>query len=80
MPTNQIHSVGRQLGGTFTANGTTEVAIANPAVKANSRISITLKTAAGTPNNVYLFSITPGTGFSIKSAASNTSVYNYWID
>lgn len=64
---------------TFTANGTSEVTVTDPSVTAKSVIVIGLNTVGGTPNNVYLFSQTPGVGFSIKSAASNTSIYNYVV-
>jgi hypothetical protein len=66
--------------GTFTANGATAVTVANTNVDANSIISITLKTVGGTPAAVpYLATITPGTGFTVKAAAGDTSVYNYNI-
>jgi hypothetical protein len=67
--------------GTFTANGASTVTVANTAVTATSQIQITLKTVGGTvnPNGPTVITITPGTGFSVNGAASDTSVYNYVI-
>lgn len=66
--------------GTVTANGTTAVAVSNTAVTANSVIVFTLKTVGGTPAGApYLSAITAASGFSIKAAAGDTSVYNYKI-
>ena len=66
--------------GTFIANGATAVVVAAPVVTANSQVDITLKTVGGTPAGApFLSAITPGTGFSVKSAAGDTSVYNYAI-
>lgn len=73
-------SVVRANGGTFTANGSTEVIIAEPGVTANSVILIGLKTSGGTINGgPFIFTVTPGTGFSIKSGSTDTSVYNYIV-
>lgn len=66
--------------GTFTANGATAVVVANSNVTANSIISYGLKTVGGTPGSKpYESAITPGTGFSVKATAGDTSVYNYLI-
>lgn len=67
--------------GTFVANGATPVTVSNAAVTATSQIDVTLKTVGGTvdvarPNVV---TITPGTGFNVVAAASDTSTYNYTI-
>lgn len=72
---------GTTPSGTFTANGTTQVTIANTNVTANSNIIITLKTVGGTvsPSVPYINTITAGTGFTIKGTASDTSIYNYLI-
>lgn len=72
---------GTLASGTFTANGTTQVTIANTKITANSNIIITLNTVGGTvsPSVPYINTITPGTGFTIKATASDTSVYNYLI-
>lgn len=67
----------RYIAGQITANGTTEVTIVLPGLKADSVVIPVLNTAAGTPNNVYINSkdvSTETVGF--KSAASNTSVYD----
>ncbi len=67
-------------GGTFTANGTTQVTVANTNVTANSVIIFSMKTTGGTVNGgPFLFTVTPGTGFSIKSGSTDTSIYNYII-
>jgi hypothetical protein len=68
--------------GTFVANGATPVTVADTSVTATSQIHVTLKTAGGTvdvarPNVV---TITPGTGFNVVAAASDTSTYNYRIE
>lgn len=66
--------------GTFTANQTTPVVVANAAVTADSVISIGLKTVGGTPAAIFFSAaIVPGVSFTINSAASNTSIYNYKI-
>jgi hypothetical protein len=66
--------------GTFTANGTTPVVVANTAVTANSIIVFTLKTVGGTVGAIpRCVTITPGTGFNVNCTASDTSVYNYRI-
>lgn len=71
----------RMTGGTFTANGTSQVVITEPTVTANSAIIITLKTVGGTvsPSVPYIDTITAGTGFTTKATAADTSVYNYWV-
>lgn len=73
---NFYHTTAR---GTFTANGTTAVVIADTNVKADSIILWSLKTVGGTPEAIYEFARTVDTSFQIKSAAGNTSVYNYVI-
>jgi hypothetical protein len=66
--------------GFFTANGNTAVNVTNPNVTASSTISYGLKTIGGTPGaKPFEASITPGTGFTVKVAAGDTSVYNYNI-
>jgi hypothetical protein len=66
--------------GTFTANGATAVVVTNAAVTANSQIIFTLKTIGGTPAGApFESAITPGVGFSVKSFAGDTSIYNYII-
>lgn len=65
--------------GTFTANGTTAVTVADSRVTANSSISVTLKTAS-TPGAIpSIKTITAGTGFTISGTASDVSTYNYLI-
>jgi len=67
--------------GVFTCNGATQVVITEPNVTANSSIIITLKTVGGTvsPSVPYIDTITPGTGFTTKGTAADTSVYNYKV-
>lgn len=71
----------RMTGGTFAANGTSQVVITEPTVTANSAITITLKTVGGTvsPSVPYIDTITVGTGFTTKGTASDTSTYNYLV-
>ena len=66
--------------GTFIANGSSAVVVADTAVTAGSNITITLKTIGGTPAGApFLSAITPGTGFSAKAALGDTSTYAYEI-
>lgn len=66
--------------GTFTANGTTAVTVADTSVTANSIIVFTLKTASGTVGSYpTIQTITPGTGFTVAGKSSDESVYNYRI-
>lgn len=66
--------------GTFTANGTTSVTVANTKITANSAVVITLKTVGGTVGAIpSIKTITPGTGFTVSGTASDTSIYNYRI-
>lgn len=68
------------LSGTFTANGATAVVVANTAVSPNSTFTFGLKTVGGTTAGApFLSAVTAGTGFSVKVAAGDTSVYNYTI-
>lgn len=72
-------SVVQAHGGTFTANSGSAVTVANTNVTANSVILFGLKTASGTPAAPFLVTVTPGTGFTVNSGGSDTSVYNYII-
>jgi hypothetical protein len=66
--------------GTVTANNTSAVSVTNSNVTANSIILLTVKTATGAnAGQAYVSSTTASTGFSIKSGAADTSVYNYMI-
>lgn len=66
--------------GTFVANDATSVTVANTAVTANSQILMTLKTVGGTILGLpYIMTITPGTGFTVRAGAADTSTYNYTI-
>jgi hypothetical protein len=65
--------------GTVVANETSEVAVTNNRVTANSVIILTLHTVGGTVGPAYVSSKTAGTGFSIKSQTDDTSTYDYLI-
>jgi hypothetical protein len=66
-------------GGTFVANSGSAVTVTNSFVSANSVILFGLKTVGGTPAAPFLVTVTPGTGFTVNSAAGDTSTYNYII-
>jgi hypothetical protein len=72
---------GTTASGTFVANGTTPVTVANANVTPESAIVITLKTAGGTVgvSAPAIQTITPGTGFTVAALALDTSTYNYLI-
>lgn len=75
-----INRIVKGRTGTFTANGTTPVTVANKNVTPNSAVIVTLKTVGGTVGAIpAIKTITPGTGFTIAGTASDTSVYNYSI-
>lgn len=77
-PTKNVAEI--KSSGTFTANGTSAVTVADTNVTANSNIIVTLKTVGGTVGAVpSVKTITAGTGFTISGTASDTSVYNYAI-
>lgn len=67
--------------GTFVANGTSAVAVANTSVAISDNIVISLNTPGGTVGVIppAIISVTAGTGFSIKAQALDTSTYNYAI-
>lgn len=75
----QVKSGSNAKAGTVTANGATGVSVATTAITANSAVIFGLKTVGGTTAPVYMDTVTPGTGFNIKSTAGNTSVYNWVI-
>lgn len=77
---NAQYPDGATPAGSFTANGATAVVVANTAFTANTPVLFTVKTIGGTPAGApYISSVTPGTGFSVKAAAGDTSVYNYFF-
>lgn len=65
--------------GTVVANGTSGVTVSDTNWHPTSEVNFSLKTAGGTPASVYIDSGVDGVSFTIKSAASNTSTYNYTI-
>jgi len=67
----------RYIAGQITANGTSEVTLAVNTLEADSIVIVSLNTAAGTPNDVYVNSKNTSTNvIGFKSVASNTSVYD----
>jgi hypothetical protein len=65
-------------GGTATINGVTPVTVVNAAVTSSSVVLFTLKTVGGTVGAIpVVATITPGTGFTVKGTAGDTSTYNY---
>lgn len=66
--------------GTFIANSTSTVTVADARVTATSNIIFTLKTASTPGASVpAIKTITPGTGFTLAALASDVSTYNYTI-
>jgi hypothetical protein len=66
--------------GTFTANGTSAVTVADTNVTADSLIIVALKTVGGTVGAIPAVKTkTAGTGFTVAGTASDTSVYSYFI-
>lgn len=66
--------------GTFVSNGVTGVVVADTRITANSIVDFGLKTVGGAPAGLpYLSAVTPGTGFTVKVFAGDTSTYNYRI-
>jgi hypothetical protein len=76
-----VKSGANGMAGTVVANGTTAVAVSTTAFDANSSVILTLKTSGGSGPTLqpYVSAVTPGTGFSIKSAAGDTSTYNWMV-
>lgn len=71
----------QNICGTVTANNDTAVPVANANLNGKSVVLLTLRSAGGGANDgqAYVSSVTPGTGFSIKSGVADVSVYNYCI-
>lgn len=63
---------------TVVANGTTGVAVAWPDIKPHDVLHFTLQTISGTPGHPK-YTITPGTGFTFTSDASDSSTYEWFI-
>lgn len=82
---NTITMVGIEQGyfphsGTFIANSTSTVTVADANVTASSNIIFTLKTASAPGASVpAIKTITPGTGFTLAALSSDVSTYNYTI-
>ncbi|CAM5698046.1 glycosyl hydrolase family 28-related protein [Streptomyces aurantiogriseus] len=66
--------------GTLTLNGTTAVTVPTTAVTTTSRIFLTIQSPGGTPAGIaYVSARTPGTSFSVKGAAGDTSTVAWLI-
>jgi len=65
--------------GTVTANAATPVPVTNAAMTPGSQVVLTYKSGTQGATGAFVSSATAGTGFSIKSVASDTAVYNYAI-
>lgn len=76
---NSLLSVDGGVSGTFTANGATEVIVADKNIGPDSVLLFGLKTASGTVAGVFQSSVVAGTSFGVKSVALNASTYNYLI-
>lgn len=81
--TGQVAPINNDLAtmhGTVTLNGSTDVTVANTSITSGSVILFTLKTVGGTVGAAPVVdTITPGTGFTVKGTAGDTSVYNYRV-
>ena len=67
--------------GTVVTNGVTPVAVADTGVTAKSVIILSLGVVGGTPvagQDANVMTLTPGTGFTVATAAGDTSTYN-WV-
>lgn len=74
VPTGQL-AVGY---GTFVANQTSAVTVADPNVTASSVFMFGIGTIGGTPSAApYIATQTPGTGFTIKAGSGDTTTYTY---
>lgn len=65
--------------GTFVANGASSVTVTDSRITASSTVAFGLKTVGGTPAPPFMFAVTPGTSFAVRSTAGDTSTYNYRI-
>lgn len=75
-----VFTVLPESAGTVTLNGVTPVSVSNTNVTAGSIIIFTLKTVGGTVGAYpTVDTITPGTGFTVKGTASDTSIMNYVV-
>ena len=65
--------------GTVTLNGTSAVSVATTAVTADSTIQLTVQPGTAPVGTPWVASITPGTGFTVKSSSSSdTAVVVAW--
>lgn len=70
----------QMVSGTFTANQTSSVTVAAPALTATSAVIIYLITPGGTVGAIPTVKTrSPGTGFTTAASASDTSTYGYLI-
>lgn len=69
-----------QSTGTVTVNGASSVVVSNAAITKTSVVSFGLNTVGGTPAAApYMFAATPGTSFTVRAGAGDTSTYSYEI-
>jgi len=65
--------------GTFVANGTSSVTVADTNLAIGDVVSISLNTVGGTVGAIpHVATLTAGTGFTVVGTASDTSTYN-WV-
>lgn len=75
-----VPEVANGCWGSFTANGDTDVVVANTGITADSLVVPGMKTVGGTPGKLPIVkSKTPGTGFTVVADAGDTSDYWYIV-
>ena len=68
------------VSGTFIANGATPVSVANTSVALTDLIIFSLKVVGGTITVApIILTITAGVGFTVATAALDSSTYNYLL-
>jgi len=76
--TPTTYGAAQRSKGTVVANGVTAVPVAFTDIQTSDIDTVKLTSTGATPT-AYLFSQTPGTGFSIKATAGDTNTYDYEI-
>jgi hypothetical protein len=78
-PYTVMNSGPSAASGTVMLNGTTAVAVATNVVDADSVIQLTVQPGTAPVGQAWISSVTPGTGFSVKStSSSDTAVVVGW--
>lgn len=78
-PFTVVNTGAAAIAGTATLNGTSAVSVATTAVDASSYVLLTVQPGTAPVGIPYVASITPGTGFTVKStSASDTAVLVAW--